>query len=277
MTSEKADLVADPKRGLLHPRVPFWILIVLIGLEIAALWILIKVGNRAEELGSRGQKFDQVTQALILVSDALIAVAFVAMLQLMPHLRGLWRMSGAVKDQTRLERAWESLQKAEIELSKRTAAGQLVLPALWDVTHKRLEYYHLTVVKQARYGFWAAQVTMILGVVLLAVLGYRAMEADDRTIGAIAAALGVASLGFAGFISRTFVRSQEAATQHLRAFFDQPVEFSRFLAAERLINGAEGLSSDQKAAAVAEIAKAIVAPPSPNAAGQPEGERSPGV
>ncbi|MFG2723673.1 hypothetical protein [Streptomyces canus] len=38
-----------------------------------------------------------------------------------------------------------------------------------------------------------------------------------------------------GQLGRTFVESQETASGHLRAYFDQPLMFSRFLAAERLL------------------------------------------
>ncbi|WP_406105592.1 hypothetical protein OG698_25245 [Streptomyces sp. NBC_01003] len=33
----------------------------------------------------------------------------------------------------------------------------------------------------------------------------------------------------------TFVRPQETAAGHLRAYFDQPLELSHYLAAERLV------------------------------------------
>ncbi|MBC9729969.1 hypothetical protein [Streptomyces sp. TRM68367] len=59
-------------------------------------------------------------------------------------------------------------------------------------------------------------------------------------------------------MSRTFVRSQEASAERLRAYFDQPLEFSRYLAAERLIANA-GLSDERRAAVLAALVEAMVA------------------
>ncbi|MER5222033.1 MULTISPECIES: hypothetical protein [Streptomyces] len=42
------------------------------------------------------------------------------------------------------------------------------------------------------------------------------------------------------------MKSQETAAEHLRAYFDQPLEFSRYLAAERLIADAR-LETEQRA------------------------------
>ncbi|WP_338704295.1 hypothetical protein V2W30_40990 (plasmid) [Streptomyces sp. Q6] len=48
------------------------------------------------------------------------------------------------------------------------------------------------------------------------------------------------------------------AAGHLRAYFDQPLELSRYLAAERLVLNS-GLSGEQRAKVVVEIAKAMIA------------------
>lgn len=60
-------------------------------------------------------------------------------------------------------------------------------------------------------------------------------------------------------MTNVFVRSQEMAAGHLRAYFDQPLEFSRYLAAEWLVAEAE-LSGEQRAAIVAELVRAMAGP-----------------
>ncbi|MDH6229343.1 hypothetical protein [Streptomyces sp. MJP52] len=61
----------------------------------------------------------------------------------------------------------------------------------------------------------------------------------EKTAAAVAGALGAVAAALAAFVSRTFVKSQESAAEHLKACFDQPLEFSRHLAAERLLHSAD--------------------------------------
>ncbi|MGC5413328.1 hypothetical protein ACPXCX_58140, partial [Streptomyces sp. DT225] len=58
-----------------------------------------------------------------------------------------------------------------------------------------------------------------------------------------------------------FIRSQEAAATHLRSYFDQPLELSRHLAAERLLASGE-LTQEQRAAILSALVQAMVAAPS---------------
>lgn len=51
----------------------------------------------------------------------------------------------------------------------------------------------------------------------------------------MAGGLGAVSAALAGYVSRTFLKSQDAAAGHLRAYFEQPLVFSRYLAAEGLL------------------------------------------
>lgn len=99
---------------------------------------------------------------------------------------------------------------------------------------------------------------MWTGFVLLGAFTVAAAFARNTTASIVAGALGVTSAGLAGYVSRTFVRSQESAAGHLRAYFDQPLEFSRYLAAERLIADAE-LTSEQRAEILGSLVRAMVA------------------
>ncbi|MFD8338922.1 hypothetical protein ACFV42_40705 [Streptomyces solisilvae] len=154
-------------------------------------------------------------------------------------------------------------------------ARPLALPELWALTHRRLDLYHDIATKQAKRSFRNAQIAMGIGFALLAAFVAVALNASTTAGAVVSGGLGAVSAALAGFVSRTFVRSQETAAGHLKAYFDQPLEFSRYLAAERLIADA-GLSDEQKAAAVVALVQAIVAGPGSNTptesgSGQPGG------
>ncbi|MFE4578238.1 TRADD-N-associated membrane domain-containing protein [Streptomyces chartreusis] len=146
----------------------------------------------------------------------------------------------------------------------------LALARLWALTQSQLELYHKIATQQARLSFWSAQVAMTLGFALLGVFVAVALQASTTAGAIVAGGLGAVSAALAGFVGKTFVRSQETAAGHLKAYFDQPLEFSRYLAAERLVRDS-GMDREQRAAVTAELAKAIVAGPGgPVAAGGTE-------
>jgi hypothetical protein len=116
---------------------------------------------------------------------------------------------------------------------------RLTLAALWGLTHTRMDEYHVIATGQAKRSFGAAQIAMGIGFVLLVVFAILAVEA--KTAAAIGAGgLGAVGAAFSAYIGKTFIRSQESAADHLRAYFDQPLELSRYLAAERLLADAQG-------------------------------------
>ena len=138
---------------------------------------------------------------------------------------------------------------------------RLALSALWDVTHSRLDLYHQIATRQAKQSFLAAQVASVAGFVLLVVFAVLAARARNIAGAVSAGGLGAVAAGLAGYIGRTFVRSQESAAGHLRAYFDQPLEFSMFLAAERLMLGAgKDLDKGQRAAILSAMVQSMTAP-----------------
>ncbi|WP_188186833.1 helix-turn-helix transcriptional regulator [Nonomuraea sp. SYSU D8015] len=159
--------------------------------------------------------------------------------------------------------ARRDLSEAENEL---TATDELTLPALWKVTHARLDYYHQIATGQARQSFRNAQIAMGVGFVLLVVFAVLALTAQSTPGAIVTGALGATSAAFAAYIGRTFVRSQETAATHLRSYFDQPLEFSRYLAAERLLNSIERLETDQRATITAEVLRGMLPAQSVNGA-----------
>ncbi len=128
------------------------------------------------------------------------------------------------------------------------------------MTHTRLDLYHDIATGQARRSFRNAQIAMVSGFVMLIVFVAVALNASTTAGSVVAGGLGAVSAALAGFVSRTFVKSQEAAAAHLRAYFDQPLEFSRYLAAERLVVDA-GLSTEQRTEVLTALVQAMVTIP----------------
>ncbi|MFE4718903.1 hypothetical protein ACFRLW_21140 [Streptomyces sp. NPDC056728] len=155
-------------------------------------------------------------------------------------------------------------QTEEPEADLLPSKARLALSELWAVTHRRLDLYHEIATSQASRSFRNAQVAMVIGFVLLVAFVIVALQASTTAGAIVAGGLGAVAAGLAGYVSRTFVRSQESAASHLRAYFDQPLEFSRYLAAERLVADSN-LSDEQRAEVVTELVKAMIAGPTPQA------------
>ncbi len=142
-------------------------------------------------------------------------------------------------------------------------AAHLALPELWATTHARLKLYHDVALGQADRSFRSAQTAMWASFVAFGGFVAVAFYASTTAGSIVAGGLGAVSAALAGFIGLTFVRSQEAAAEHLRSYFDQPLELSRYLAAERLIADA-ALNDEQRAEILNALVTAMVAgPPQP--------------
>lgn len=138
--------------------------------------------------------------------------------------------------------------------------ARLTLSDLWTVTHRRLDHYHGIALEQAAKSFRNAQAAMTIGFLLLIGFAMVGLFADSTKGAIVASALGTVSAALAGYVSRTFVKSQETAAGHLRAYFDQPLEFSRYLAAERLIADAR-LGPDQRALILGALVQTMIGGP----------------
>ena len=143
------------------------------------------------------------------------------------------------------------------QASIKQQSDRLTLAALWDVTHSRLDLYHEIVTGQARRSFRSAQMAMWIGFLMLIGFAVLATQAKTTTGAISIGSLGAVGAAFAAFIGRTFVRSQESAANHLRAYFDQPLELSRYLAAERLLADDSRLTDDQHAATFSTLVQSI--------------------
>lgn len=138
--------------------------------------------------------------------------------------------------------------------------ARLTLSELWAVTHRRLDHYHGIALGQATRSFRNAQVAMGLGFALLVAFVIVALNASTTAGSVVAGGLGAVSAALAGYVSRTFIRSQEAAAGHLRAYFDQPLEFSRYLGAERLMADAR-LGEEKRAEILSLLVQTMIAGP----------------
>ncbi|MFF2099233.1 hypothetical protein [Streptomyces sp. NPDC058202] len=151
--------------------------------------------------------------------------------------------------------------------------ARLTLSELWVVTHRRLDHYHGIALGQAKHSFVSAQIAMAVGFILLIAFVGIALNASSATGSIVAGGLGAVAAALSAYVSRTFIRSQEAAAGHLRAYFDQPLEFSRYLAAERLVADA-GLSEERRAEVLSTIVQAMISGPPGPASGETQEQQS---
>ncbi|MFD5940562.1 hypothetical protein [Streptomyces griseus] len=138
----------------------------------------------------------------------------------------------------------------------------LGLPELWEATHARLDLYHRIATSQAETSFRNAQRAMVAGFLLLILFAGIALWASTTAVAIVAGGLGAVSAALAGYVAKTFIRSQEAAATHLRSYFDQPLELSRYLAAERLVADGD-LSQEQRGEILSALVQAMATGPQP--------------
>jgi hypothetical protein len=154
----------------------------------------------------------------------------------------------------------DNLKQAEEELV--ASSENLELGLLWEVTHERLDYYHEIATGQAKVSFRNAQIAMAVGFLFLVVFAVMALYAHSTTVSVVTGSLGAVGAAFAGYTSRTFVQSQQSSAAHLRSYFDQPLELSRYLAAERVISSMRNLSEEQRTQLARDLVQGIVSLPS---------------
>lgn len=147
------------------------------------------------------------------------------------------------------------LHAEEGKLADNSEDGQLDLPGLWAATQKRIDVYHGIATSQAQRSFRVAQIAAIAGFGAVLLLGVLATFATNGTAAIAAAVVGVAGAAMSGYIGATFMKAQAESSKQLRQFFLQPVEFSRMLGAERLINT---LPIEQRSAAVQDVVRTMM-------------------
>jgi Cyanobacterial TRADD-N associated 2-Transmembrane domain len=156
----------------------------------------------------------------------------------------------AFNDRVILGLAQTELREAEQDISE----GDTDFASLWKATQKRLDYYHKIATSQSERSFLYSQIAAGTGFLVVLVSALAASLARSTTASIAAGLVGIAGGGLGGYIGATFIKSQETATTQLREYFLQPLEFSKYLAAERLVST---LSDQDRSAAVAQIIGAI--------------------
>jgi hypothetical protein len=126
------------------------------------------------------------------------------------------------------------------------------------VTNARLDEYHTIATGQARRSFLTAQSAIVIGFLLLIGFAALSFRTHSTTASITTAVLGAVAAALTGYVSRTFVRSQETSARQLRAYFDQPLEFSRYLAAERLLSSQPDTKPEERDALLRIIIAAMV-------------------
>src|ERR1700722_12816513 len=104
---------------------------------------------------------------------------------------------------------------------------------------------------------------MVIGFAMLVAFAIVAAEAKTTAAAIMTGSLGAVGAALAAYIGKTCIRSQESAAAHLRAYFDQPLELSRYLAAERLLADDKSLAPEQRTAILTSLVQSIAT------AGQP--------
>jgi hypothetical protein len=149
----------------------------------------------------------------------------------------------------------DDIEDKEGEAAVQAAGGKLELPELWAATQTRIGYYHEIATKQAEQSFRVGIAAAIAGFVAVIALGVVAAFAANGTAAIAASVVGVAGAAMSAYIGATFMKTQAQASNQLSKFFLQPVEFSRLLGAERLL---QTLPTEQRAEAVSTIVRSIM-------------------
>jgi hypothetical protein len=167
-------------------------------------------------------------------------------------------------DRLLLAAAKVDLDRAEADAAEQ---GNIEFATLWTITQRRLDYYHRIATSQAERSFLYGQVAAGIGFLVIVACAVAAALANSAAASISAGLLGVAGGGLAGYIGTTFMKSQETASAQLRAYFTQPLEFSKYLAAERLVGS---LDADSRTAAMTSIIRAIASAPAVMEPEEPE-------
>lgn len=155
----------------------------------------------------------------------------------------------------------EVLSREESAIAQEAPNGEINFATLWAATQRRLDYYHNIAAQQSTNSFRNGQVATGIGFFVVAGLGVAATFASDATRAIAASIVAASGAALSGFIGATYMRMQREASAQLRQYFMQPVEFSRILGAERLI---EAISDEaERGRAVQEIVKAMMTPNAP--------------
>lgn len=161
------------------------------------------------------------------------------------------QLKRAFDDRRLLHRSRDALKEAEEKLKESSSTE---FGVLWDATQKRLDYYHKIATTQSEKSFLYGQIASAAGFAVILVAAIIAGLSKTPTASIVAGLTGAAGGGLGAYIGATFMKTQDVASTQLRAYFLQPLEFSKYLAAERLV---KQIPEDDRAKAVQTIIDSI--------------------
>lgn len=203
----------------------------------------------------RGE-YQEFTQAQQVSLGALIGFALGAMLAVYSAQFTLLFRRRAFRERYALAAARGLLREAEDEVA--SSDDDIDFTSLWFATQRRLDYYHEIATSQSQRSFAYGQTAAGAGLVVVLACTVLAI-ASGSTAGAVSAGiLGGSAAALSGYIGSTFLRTHDVSAQHLRAYFSQPLEASRFLSAERLLSEITDSVRREEAASALLIAIATV-------------------
>ncbi|WP_280829163.1 hypothetical protein [Mycobacterium sp. OTB74] len=153
-------------------------------------------------------------------------------------------------DRQILGAAETDLRKAEEAVIEGDGTGTDDYGNLWLATQRRLDYYHQIATGQARRSFVNAQIAAGAGFFVILTAAIVAGTSSSSVASVTAGVTGISGGALGGYLGTTFVRMQQDSSAQLRAYFMQPLEFSRLLTAERLAERLSGATKDQAILAI---------------------------
>jgi MFS family permease len=162
----------------------------------------------------------------------------------------LWSTNARRLFDARIEQ--EDRQAALVEAESNL--DTLEIGTLWAANQKRVDFYHSIATTQSQASFRNGTFASIVGFAIMILVAVFAAFAPNPVASISAGAVGIAGAAMSAYIGATFIRLQSDAATQLRQFFLQPVEFSRLLSAERLI---DTLPETDRAAAVQQVIAAM--------------------
>ncbi|WP_263447302.1 hypothetical protein [Streptomyces olivaceus] len=138
----------------------------------------------------------------------------------------------------RIKAERERHQQAMEQLRKTT---QLV--TLMELNQDQIKTYHDIVTEQAEKSFKSARNAMTAGLLLLVAAAAGGVKVPVEEIRWFIGALAMFSTMFSAYLSRTYLMLYRESISQLNRYFDQPVQNSYYLTAERLAAGLEGESA----------------------------------
>jgi hypothetical protein len=132
----------------------------------------------------------------------------------------------------------ETAAREAVEEAVADLQDELTLKALMQINRKQIEAYHLLTRQQATEAYRNSVVAMATGLLTLVsgVLAVIFLPGIDETQRITTAGLTAIGSVVGGYVSRTFMRTYTIALQQLNRYFEQPLQTSYLLAAERLID-----------------------------------------